>query len=251
MAKLADDKLMRDIFAECYEDSAKDSAIVSRQANPIKVIKKDLRLITKGVNIALKGVKDLMKHLSGFLTESSKSYTNYKIRLKYITEQYLRAEARSEFYRQQLEMNGNNVEEPTEEYMQDYINMHCIQPTDGAKKLLKGIKLKCDKETLSIMCDDLKDQDLIEKETSMDLFISIFKGNIITDKIIWKGRINELVGFMKDLKPYMDSDSKKHIWQKTSSIFVNKNGLEYTPSQLDKTTASRSGRIDDIKSYFN
>ncbi len=250
MAKLADDKMMRDIFAECYEDSAKDSATVSRQANPIKDIKKDIRDIKKGINIVLNAVKELAKHIPEFLTDSSKSYTNYKIRLKYIAEKYLRAEARSEFYRQQLKMNGNNVEEPTEEYMQNYINMHCIQPTDGAKKFLKGIRLKCDKETLSIMCDDLKDQDLIEKETSMDLFISIFKGNIITDKIIWKGHINELVGFMKELKPYMDSDSQNNIWQKTSLMFVNKNGLEYTPSQLDKTTASRSVRIHGFESYF-
>ena len=125
--------------------------------------------------------------------------------------------------------------------------------------MLKGIEENKDydiseKSITSIfetMLSELKKGHFVHEDTSLDIFIAIFKKEKLdpSDLIIWIGSIKELQWFISAI--VYESEKivvvKNDIWLITIKCFVDKDGNSFTDSQLRNASGKRLQRKEQVK----
>ena len=97
-------------------------------------------------------------------------------------------------------------------------------------------------DKLTDLCDSLKKNDFICKETQLSNFKKVFSGDEIKTPVIWTGNVSEFYYFIKllYLKQNLVLDLKQNQWKVACKCFIKPDGTLFDHQGLRKNQAPKS-----------
>ncbi len=97
-------------------------------------------------------------------------------------------------------------------------------------------------DKLTDICDSLKKNNFISKETQLSNFRKIFSGDEIKTPVIWTGNVSEFYYFIKLLytKHKLVADLKQNQWKVACKCFIKTDGSFFEHEGLRKNQAPKS-----------
>lgn len=97
-------------------------------------------------------------------------------------------------------------------------------------------------DKLTDLCDSLKKNNFISKETQLSSFRKIFSGEKIKTPIVWTGNVSEFYYFVKLLytKHKLVADLKQNQWKVACKCFIKSDGSFFEHEGLRKNQAPKS-----------
>ncbi|MBX3105886.1 MAG: hypothetical protein KF877_04600 [Bacteroidetes bacterium] len=107
-------------------------------------------------------------------------------------------------------------------------------PTTGIVQSFIYKNFNTEQERITDLLNSLKKQKLVDNDTALTNFRSVFNGKQIERKIIWTGNISELAHFIKTLHNTEKKvhDTKQKQWEITINCFEMADGTELTKDKL-------------------
>lgn len=119
----------------------------------------------------------------------------------------------------------------------------------------KGMKEAEINTRLGLVFRELKSKQYIDKETSQDTVLKLFKGEPLDTKIVWVGTKTELCYFFRQLVSKLEFVEVQGVglWQVVASRFIIKKGESLDNKNLCTTTATPKNTqdLDNIIQLFN
>jgi hypothetical protein len=103
-------------------------------------------------------------------------------------------------------------------------------------------QLPTNPDKLTDLCDSLKKNNFISKDTKVSSFKKVFSGDEIKTPVIWTGNVSEFYYFIKLLytKHKMVDDLKQNQWKVACICFIKPDGTFFEHEGLRKNQAPKS-----------